>query len=83
MSDGGNVKLTTRIALILVGAILAPVILLFLFLLVTFATGMGSSRYLGPSETTIIMNVVVPAVGASVGYLAGKRKLSIKVPANL
>lgn len=79
MSDGGSVKLKTRIALILVGALLTPLIFLFIFILITFVTGLGASRYLGALEMTIIMNVVAPAVGASVGYLIGKRKLSLNL----
>jgi hypothetical protein len=79
MSDGGNAKLKTRIALILVGTLLTPLIFLFIFILITFVTGLGASRYLGALEMTIIMNVVAPAVGASLGYLIGKRKLSLNV----
>jgi hypothetical protein len=79
MSYRGNAKLKTRIALILVGALLTPLIFLFIFILITFVTGLGASQYLGALEMTIIMNVVAPAVGASVGYLIGKRKLSLNL----
>ena len=73
----GIMRLKSRIALILVGAFLAPFATLFLFILFTFTTGLGASQYLGALETTIIMNVVAPAVGACVGYLIGKRKISL------
>ena len=72
-------QLKNKIALILVGAFLAPFVALFLFILITFATGLGASQYLGALEMTIIMIVVAPAVGASVGYLIGKRKLSLNL----
>jgi hypothetical protein len=77
MTDEKNVSLKTRLALIVVGALLAPFATLFLFILITFVTGLGASRYLGALEMTIIMIVVAPAVGASVGYLIGKRKISL------
>jgi hypothetical protein len=69
-------KLKTRIALILVGAFSAPFVTLFLCMLITLPTGRATSAYVGALEMTIIMNIVAPTVGASIGYLAGKRKFS-------
>jgi hypothetical protein len=78
MSDWGNAKLKTRIALILVGAFLALGTLEFIFILITLVTGMGTSRYLGAFETKTLLTVA-PIVGASVGYLIGKRKLLLNL----
>ena len=70
-----NVKLTTRIAVILTGTFLVPFILLFSLVFYTLLTGApASSSYLGPSETTLIMNVVAPSIGACIGYFIGKRR---------
>jgi hypothetical protein len=68
-----------RIALILIGAFLAPFVTLLLFILITFATGLGASHYLGALEMTILTYVLAPAFGASVGYMIGKRKLSLDI----
>ncbi|PVX23865.1 MAG: hypothetical protein CW691_09520 [Candidatus Bathyarchaeum sp.] len=76
-------KLKTRIALILVGALLAPFATLFLFMIITLPTGFATSHYLGALEVTIIMNVIAPTVGASIGYLAGKRKFSLNLSTKL
>lgn len=73
-------NLKTRIALILVGAFLAPFATLFLFIIIGLLTGYATSQYLGALEVTIIMNVIAPTVGASISYLAGKRKFSLASP---
>jgi len=67
----------TRIALILVGAFLAPFATLFLFIIIGLITGYASSQYLGALEVTIIMNVIAPTIGASISYLAGKKKFTL------
>jgi hypothetical protein len=70
-----NVRLTTRIAVILTGTLLAPFILLFSFLFYTLLTGApATSSYLGPLETTLLMNVVAPSVGACVGFFIVKNR---------
>lgn len=70
-----NVKLTTRIAVILTGTLLAPFILLFSMVFLTLFAGLpASSSYLGPLETTLIMNVVAPSIGACIGYFIGKKR---------
>ena len=71
-----NVKLKTRIVLILVGALLAPLLVEFTFIFITLATegrwALGQS--LRALETPILHFIVYPIVGASVGYLIGKRR---------
>jgi hypothetical protein len=76
ISDGKNMMLKTRIALIMFGAFLALGTLEFIFILITLVTGMGTSRYLGAFETKTLLTVA-PIVGASIGYLIGKRKISL------
>jgi hypothetical protein len=71
-----NVKLKTRIALILVGALLAPLLVEFTFIFIILATGGGwaLSQSLRALETPIFHFIVYPIVGGSVGYLIGKRR---------
>jgi formate/nitrite transporter FocA (FNT family) len=72
-----NVKLKTRIALIVVGAILAPLLVEFTFIFITLAVGGGTwalSQSLRALETPIFHFIIYPIVGASVGYLIGKRR---------
>jgi hypothetical protein len=72
-----NVKLKTRIALILFGALLAPLIVEFTFIFITLAVGGGTwalSQSLRVLETPIFHFIIYPIVGASVGYLIGKRR---------
>ena len=70
-----NVKLTKRIVVILTATLLAPFILLFSLLYITLLTGApATSSYLSPWETTLIMNVIAPSIGACVGYFIVKRR---------
>ena len=70
-----NVRLTSRIVVLLTATLLAPFILLFSLLYITLLTGApATSSYLTPLETTLIMNVIAPSIGACVGYFIVKKR---------
>jgi hypothetical protein len=69
-----SVELMNRIAFILGPACLAIGGALFSSAFIALATGGASANYLGPWGTIIIMFVVAPIIGASIGYWIGKRR---------
>ncbi|PVX25882.1 MAG: hypothetical protein CW716_07120 [Candidatus Bathyarchaeum sp.] len=69
-----NVRLTTRIVVMLTATLLAPFIVLFSLLYITLITeGHATTFYLGPAESNLIMNGIAPIVGACVGYFIVKK----------
>ncbi|MGD2066731.1 MAG: hypothetical protein PVI43_06150 [Candidatus Bathyarchaeota archaeon] len=70
-----DVRLTTRIVVMLTSTFLAPFIVLFSLLYITLLTGGHATPfYLGSSESNFIMNGIAPIVGACVGYFIGKKR---------
>ena len=69
-----SVQLMNRIGFILGPACLAVGGALFSLAFIALVTGGASANYLGPWGTLIIMYVVAPIIGASIGYLIGRRR---------
>jgi len=70
-----TVHLTNKIAFILAGAFLAPVITLFTTAFIILATGLPPpTRYLGTWTTLILLFAVPSIIGAFITYWIGKRR---------
>ncbi|PVX23361.1 MAG: hypothetical protein CW691_10850 [Candidatus Bathyarchaeum sp.] len=69
-----SVQLTNKIAFILGPACLAVGAALFSLVFISLATGGASANYLGSMGTLIIMYVIAPSIGGSLGYLIGKKR---------
>jgi hypothetical protein len=61
-----SVHLMNKMAYMLAGAFLAPVVTLFSLAIISSATGGASADYLGSLGTLLLMYVVAPIVGASI-----------------
>lgn len=70
-----SVQLMNKIAFIGAGACLAPAITLFALAFIVLATGWASpASYMGTWQTFILLFVVTPIIGASIGYWIGRRR---------
>ena len=70
-----SVQLMNKIAFILIGAFLAPVVTLFLGAFIVLVTGGASLvSYLGIWQSFFLVFIVAPIIGASITYLMGKRR---------
>ncbi len=69
-----SVKLSNKLAFIVGPALLSVGVALFSLALISLITGVSTVNYLGPLGTILVMYVVAPVVGASIGYWIGKRR---------